>query len=160
MRAEFNIFLDRDCSSLIDFLNESKMPYDYQSGFYPARISKKQSGSRVIQLSALICGIIGFAAALLYQYYTSAIYYPLNTGNRGTFSIVSALPIAFEIAVLLAGLAAFTAFILLNSKLTSNKGSLKSDSDFILFCETKDVQQIEDFLIDNNFKFERIEREI
>ncbi|MCP3919258.1 MAG: DUF3341 domain-containing protein [bacterium] len=62
----------------------------------------------------LVCflgGLAGLTIALFFQYWTSALDWPTNVGGKPYDSLPAFLPIAFEMTVLLAGLA--TAFALL-----------------------------------------------
>jgi hypothetical protein len=59
----------------------------------------------------LAAGIFGAAIALLIQWWTNAIDYPIDVGGRPRFSIPTAVPIVFETTVLVAGIAAFCAVL-------------------------------------------------
>ena len=58
-------------------------------------------------------GLTGCAFAVWFQWWTSAVDYPLNIAGKPFFSLPAFVPIIFEITVLLAGLASFGAVLLL-----------------------------------------------
>lgn len=60
-----------------------------------------------------IAGLIGCSFAVWFQWWTSAVDYPLNIAGKPFFSLPAFVPIIFEITVLLAGLASFGAVLLL-----------------------------------------------
>jgi len=65
---------------------------------------------------ALAAGGAGAGLALLVQWWTNAVDYPLNVGGRPLFSIPTGVPIVFETTVLFAALTTFAA-VLLGSRL-------------------------------------------
>ena len=58
-------------------------------------------------------GLAGCAFAVWFQWWTSAVDYPLNIAGKPFFSLPAFVPIIFEVTVLLAGLASFGAVLLL-----------------------------------------------
>ncbi len=58
-------------------------------------------------------GLVGCTFALWFQWWTSAVDYPLNIAGKPFFSLPAFIPIIFELTVLLAGLASFGAVLLL-----------------------------------------------
>lgn len=62
----------------------------------------------------LTAGLVGAAAGFWMQYYTMAVDYPFNVGGRPHNSWPVFIPIAFEVMVLVAGLAALLGMLLLN----------------------------------------------
>jgi hypothetical protein len=54
-----------------------------------------------------IAGVIGAVTAFGVQWWCNAVDYPINVGGRPPFSLPAFIPIAFEIMVLFASLAAF-----------------------------------------------------
>ncbi len=59
------------------------------------------------------CGIVGLSAAALglyFQYWVSAVDWPLNIGGKPLASIPAFIPVTFEIGVLVAGLSTVGAF--------------------------------------------------
>ncbi len=62
----------------------------------------------------LVGGIVGCATALAMQWYSATISYPLNVGGRPLASWPSFVPIAFELTILVAGIAAVLGMFALN----------------------------------------------
>ena len=65
-----------------------------------------------IPLVVLGAGLTGAAIALLIQWWTNAVDYPLDVGGRPLFSIPTDVPIVFETTVLFAAITAFAAVLL------------------------------------------------
>lgn len=59
-------------------------------------------------------GITGFCVAFLYQYWTSAVNWPLNVGGKPYNSWPAFVPVMFELTILFAGLSTVAAMFLLN----------------------------------------------
>jgi hypothetical protein len=65
--------------------------------------------------AVVLCGgLIGGAFGYGFQYWVSAIEYPLNVGGRPLHSWPSFIPVTFELAILGAALAAVVGMLLLN----------------------------------------------
>lgn len=56
-------------------------------------------------------GLFGAGAALYFQYWTSAVDWPLNVGGKPFDSLPAFVPIAFEITILFAGLGVVAALL-------------------------------------------------
>jgi ActD protein len=67
----------------------------------------------VLPILVFAAGILGLAAGFGMQWYGAAISYPINIGGRPLASWPAFIPIAFEIAVLCAVVAAFLGFFAL-----------------------------------------------
>ena len=52
-------------------------------------------------------GVLGCAFGTWFQYWTSAVNYPLNIAGKPFFSLPAFVPIIFELTILFAGLATF-----------------------------------------------------
>jgi hypothetical protein len=63
---------------------------------------------------ALLAGLTGAALALLLQWWTGAIDYPLIVGGKPLFAFEPSIPITFELTVLLAALATVFGMLALN----------------------------------------------
>jgi hypothetical protein len=62
----------------------------------------------------LVSGLVGAAAGFFMQYWTMVINYPFNSGGRPANSWPVFLPIAFEVMILVASLAALFGMLFLN----------------------------------------------
>lgn len=76
-----------------------------------AALGMKRSGLGWIALGG---GVAGAAAALLLQWWTGAVAYPLVVDGKPLFSIVPSIPIIFELTVLLAAFGAVFGMLALN----------------------------------------------
>jgi hypothetical protein len=65
-----------------------------------------------IPVVALLAGSFGLVFALALQFYCAVFDWPLNVGGKPPNSTLAFVPIAFEVTVLCAGLAAAGAFLL------------------------------------------------
>jgi hypothetical protein len=61
-------------------------------------------GRSRLPIAAFVFGAAGVALALWFQYWTSAIDWPLNVGGRPFNSLPAFVPVTFEMLVLCAGL--------------------------------------------------------
>jgi hypothetical protein len=73
-----------------------------------------------LPLATLICGLIGLATALVFQFYTQILDWPLNVGGKPDNSTLAFVPISFELTVLFGGLGTAAA-LLLRAKLFPGK---------------------------------------
>ena len=67
-----------------------------------------------LPLLVLIGGLLGGASGFLFQYWASAIDYPLNIGGRPLLSWPSFIPVTFEMTILVAAFAAVLGMLGLN----------------------------------------------
>ncbi len=67
----------------------------------------------------LVMGLLGAATAILFQWWTSAVDYPVITGGKTPFSWQAFVPILFEITVLFATFTAGLGMVLLLNRLPS-----------------------------------------
>ena len=67
-----------------------------------------------IPVVILLAGLLGAAASLALQTYSYTIAYPFSIGGQPQFAWPSFIPTVFENAVLIAVLAGFAAFMLIN----------------------------------------------
>jgi molybdopterin-containing oxidoreductase family membrane subunit len=58
-----------------------------------------------------VLGLLGAASILLFQYWTTAISWPLNVGGKPWNSLPAFIPVTFEVMVLCAGVGTVVAFI-------------------------------------------------
>ncbi len=59
-----------------------------------------------------VVGVLALSFALTFQFYTSALDWPLNVGGKPDNSTLAFVPICFELTVLLSGLATVAALFL------------------------------------------------
>ena len=83
---------------------------------YPVKglASALESQRTRVPFVILICGVVGAGVGFLMQWYTMASDYRFNVGGRPPNSWPVYLPIAFEVMVLVASLAAILGMLLLN----------------------------------------------
>lgn len=67
-----------------------------------------------IPLVALAGGVTGAGSALLLQWWTNAVNYPLRIAGKPFFGLPANIPITFELTVLLAAIGAVAALIIAN----------------------------------------------
>lgn len=98
-----------------------------------------------VPLIVLTCGLLGLAAGLGLQIWTSAIDYPLNVGGRPLISWPAFIPITFEMTVLLAAFGAVLGMLALNGLpqpyhpvFNAPRFELASRTHFFLCIEAKD----------------------
>jgi molybdopterin-containing oxidoreductase family membrane subunit len=62
-------------------------------------------------LAAACAGLVGGGSALLLELYASAVSWPLRIGGKSPGTLTGLVPVAFEVTLLCAALAGFTAFL-------------------------------------------------
>src|SRR5437764_66257 len=67
-----------------------------------------------LPLLVLIGGLVGGASGFLFQYWASAIDYPINVGGRPLLSWPSFIPVTFEMTILVASFVAVLGMLGLN----------------------------------------------
>jgi hypothetical protein len=67
-----------------------------------------------LPLLVLIGGVVGGASGFLFQYWASAIDYPINVGGRPMLSWPSFIPVTFEMTILVAAFVAVLGMLGLN----------------------------------------------
>jgi hypothetical protein len=60
----------------------------------------------------LVAGLTGLTFAMLFQYYTNVLDWPLNVGGKPDNTTLAFIPISFELTVLFGGLTTVAAFLL------------------------------------------------
>jgi mono/diheme cytochrome c family protein len=68
----------------------------------------------VLPWIVLGAGLSGTTAAILLQWYTNAFDYPFKLSGKPIFSLTANIPVAFELTILFAALAAFFGMLVLN----------------------------------------------
>ncbi len=102
----------------------------------------------------LIAGLTGAATAILLQWWTNAVDYPLLISGKPMFSLPANIPIAFELTVLFAALATVGGLFLLcdlprlwHPTLTSSRFRRVTTDGFFIWIEA----------VDESFDLERTE---
>ena len=94
-----------------------------------------------------IMGFIGGSGALLLQWWTSAVNYPLIVGGKPFFSLPAFIPITFELTILLAAFGSVFGMLFLNRlpklfhpNFFSNRFERVTDGGFFVSVEASDPQ--------------------
>jgi len=98
-----------------------------------------------LPLLVLAGGVIGCASALLMQWFSAVIHYPLNVAGKPLASWPSFIPVAFELTILFAAFAAVFGMIAMNGLpmpyhpiFNASHFALASRDSFFLCIEAKD----------------------
>ena len=114
---------------------------------FPVHGIDRAVGIRMTPLPWLVlaAGIAGAALALLMQWWTNAVDYPLILSGKPLFSLPANIPVTFELIVLLSALAAFGGALVLNNLprlanplLASNRFGRATTDAFFVFVEASD----------------------
>ncbi len=116
--------------------------YQYFDAFtpYPVHGLEAAQGLRRSPLPyvTFVAGLTGTSLAFLYQYWTSAIDWPINVGGKPFNSWPAFVPIMFELTVLFAALSTVGAMLLLNGLPNSRSKAIDPSitrDKFALFIE-------------------------
>jgi mono/diheme cytochrome c family protein len=88
----------------------------------------------------LAAGIAGGVGALLLQWWTNAVDYPLNISGKPLFSLPANIPVIFELIILFSALTAFLGVLMLNglprfnNPLLSQERFLRATTDRFFIC--------------------------
>ena len=113
-----------------------------------------------------IAGVLGCAFGLWFQWWTSAVNWPLNIGGKPFFSLPAFIPIVFEVTVLFAGLASFGAVLvfcrlpqvnppILDEDFTDHKFALFIPKEDAKFSDVESGRFLESLGATNVRKYER-----
>jgi hypothetical protein len=108
---QIRVLEPRKASILVRELKELNVDFDYQSHFELEQSKKVVKHTKSITKAAMILGFLTFFGIMLFQFWAGTDYYKMNIGNKPLFSVITALPYAFELAVLLAGISGFIIFM-------------------------------------------------
>ena len=116
--------------------------YQYFDVFSPYPIHGMDSAMGLkrspIPFVTFIAGLTGGSLGFLFQYWTSAVDWPLNVGGKPFNSWPAFMPITFELTVLFAGLATAGAMLLFNGLPNTRRKSFDprlTDDQFALVIE-------------------------
>ncbi len=111
-----------------------------------------------------LSSILIFLLSIAYQYYINVFDYPLMQSGKPLFHLAIALPFAFEITMLFAGIVVFIRFLLVNHTHTKEVpdevkihiSKLKSDDILLLLPDSliPQVDYVLNKLVENKFTFE------
>ncbi|MEX2116895.1 MAG: DUF3341 domain-containing protein [Bacteroidota bacterium] len=105
--------------------------YDIRDVFSPYAVHglDKAMGLRPSRLPWICLGfaLLGAAAKLWFQIWTSAFDWPVNVGGKPMASIPAFVPVTFEISVLFAGLGTVAAFFLISRLRPGKKPAIRLD---------------------------------
>ncbi|HEX7379210.1 MAG TPA: DUF3341 domain-containing protein [Pirellulales bacterium] len=111
---------------------------------YPVHGLDRALGLRPSRLSwaAFVCGALGVAAAIWFQFWTTAVDWPINVGGRPWNSLPAFVPTTFEMMVLFAGLGIVAAFLFVSRLYPGKKPVLSfpgvTDNHFVLVLREGD----------------------
>lgn len=111
---------------------------------YPVHGLDRVLGLRPSRLpwAAFLCGALGVALALGFQFWASSIDWPINVGGRPWNSLPAFVPVIFEMMVLFAGLGVVAAFLLVCRLFPGKKPDLLfpgvTDNHFVLVLQERD----------------------
>lgn len=110
-----------------------------------------------LPIVCFIAASIGLMVSLYFQYWTSAVDWPINVGGKPFNSFPAFVPVAFEITVLFGALFTVAAFLFRCKLFPGSDASLshlrQTDDTFILVVEEADagldLNKVRSILIDN-----------
>jgi mono/diheme cytochrome c family protein len=106
---------------------------DRAMGLRPSRLSR----------ACLALGLFGLGVALLFQFWTTAVDWPINVGGRPWNSWPAFVPVAFEMMVLCAGLGVVLTLFLVCRLYPGKRARVPnpyvSDDQFVLILEESDA---------------------
>ena len=148
---KISLKIPQQAAKLASILSEKGINYDYSSKYQIIRSRKITPRTKIIPRIALIFGLLTFSGIILFQIWSGSHYYRLNTGNKPFFSIITALPYAFEISLLAAAVSAFVTFFILSGK---NKIHTPIKDCAVFIFEQKDAQNIRDLCKTHNIEYD------
>jgi hypothetical protein len=92
---------DRGCEIVDVYTPYAVHGLDQAMGLRPSRLTWVCFG----------CGVVGATLALWFQFWTSAVDWPINVGGKPFNSLPAFVPVIFEVCVLLAGLGVVAALL-------------------------------------------------
>jgi hypothetical protein len=116
-------------------------PYPIHEAFHVMGLKRSR-----LPVAAFVFGALGVGFALWFQFWTSAIDWPLNVGGRPWNSLPAFVPVTFEMLVLCAGLGVVFTWLLV-SRLYPGKTAVVSpgvtDDRFVLEVQARGGQDPE-----------------
>jgi hypothetical protein len=88
-------------------------------------------------------GLLGAGAKVWFEYWTTAVSWPINVGGKPWNSLPAFIPVTFEVMVLFAGLSTVIAFFIVAGlrpgKRPRHQDPLVTDNRFVLVIEQTDA---------------------
>lgn len=112
---------------------------------YPVHGLDRELGLRPSRLpwAAFVCGLFGAASAWGFQYWASAIDWPINVGGRPWNSLPAFVPVIFEMMVLFAGIGVVLAFLVVSRLFPGKRPDLLfsgvTDNHFVLVLQERNA---------------------
>jgi hypothetical protein len=90
-----------------------------------------------------LLGLTGAALKVWFEFWTSAVDWPINVGGKPWNSLPAFVPVTFEVMVLFAGVSTVLAFLAVSGLLPGKKATIASpgatDHQFVLVIEETDA---------------------
>lgn len=109
-----------------------------------------------LPIVTFIAGVLGLITALSFQYFVSAVDWPINVGGKPFNSMPAFIPVAFEITVLFGAFITVLAFFIRSSLFPKiDKGIVMNEiteNYFVVALETNeklDVEAMKKFFVEN-----------
>ena len=96
---------------ILNKLDSLDIRYDYHSPL-PITTSRKSQNSGLIPVFSLFGGFIGAFLGFYFQFWASAVDYKLNLSSKPFFSLITSIPVVFELGILFAALFAVIGFLI------------------------------------------------
>jgi len=101
-----------------------------------------------------LCGAAGAGLMLLFQYWTSAVAWPINVGGKPFDSLPAFVPITFELAILLGGLGSVAALLWRCRLYPGRRAVLPDvrvvDDHFVLLAQSRDPDPLKELFRKHN----------
>ena len=149
---QIRVLEPRKASILVRELKELNVDFDYQSHFELEQSKKVVKHTKSITKAAMLLGFLTFLGIILFQFWAETDYYKMNTGNKPLFSVITALPYAFELAVLLAGISGFIIFMNLLRKYNT-KTIEADDFETVFLINDADIKIFERICKENGIDY-------
>ncbi|GEM_PF-6990345 len=141
-----------DAELIVNHLDYNGIAFDYQSNYPIIHSREITRSSRNIPRIALLAAMLGFIGTIGFEYWAGTYYLPLNIGNKPYFSIVTALPYAFEIAVLFATVASFILFLLISKR--DNRQTVRKTNAVYFYIDNDYIDDFNKFCATNKIEYE------
>ena len=136
---------------------------DMEFSHYP-QFNGKTRKITLISALALFGGLLGAGLTFLLIYYSSTIDYPVSHASKPHFTLMTAIPAAFSIGILFAGLLIFIAYIIKNTSEKHKFGDINfeaiysnpTDSFLCIACAKAESEEIVNILKSYKAKFIKI----